>query len=285
MSQRSEVYRELRDRIKPLGELAGIQSTNGLLKGLDLLWRTLLRVRLIMIKTLIHQGKIESIKDVSAEDFYSLYLQIHNPKRERRLCEHCCGLVEFGITQCPYCGEKVNGQNTKEFLSSISIDIQAKPKSPDWNIDYSSKEMLEKARLKEEFDNTPKLVALTPEKYDQLPGPTGAHLTTGEARTRTRKLKLSRSAILILRWARRRELCNAIPLSISQLKELSQGDLILFVQTFQKKTKLSTREIFSSSMNELIRLALGYQGTTPIDVGPPPVGQIPEIDDGSTDGD
>lgn len=274
MSQRSEIYREFRERIKSLGELAGQQSTNDLLTGIDQMWRTLLRVRSAMIKTLQLQGKIESGKDVSAEDFASLYLQIHNPKREARLCEHCCGLVEFGISTCPYCGEHVNGQNSTEFLTSISIDIQSKPKGPNWNIDYSSKEMLDKARLKEEFDRTPVAVPRV-SRFEDLPGPKG---TSGETRHRTRKLKISRTAEEILWWVRRRELSQGFPYSMIKLQQFKRGDLAIIVGFFKEKSGLPWEKLWTQPIPELIKFILAHQPQAPFDVGPPPRGEIPEIE-------
>lgn len=283
MSQRSEIYREFRERIKTLGELAGQQSTNDLLMGIDQMWRTLLRVRSAMIKTLVIQQKIESGKDVSAEDFASLYLQIHNPKREARLCEHCCGLVEFGISTCPYCGEHVNGQNSNEFIASISIDIQAKPKGPNWNIDYSAKEMLEKARLKEEFDRTPVAVPRAT-RFEELSGPKG---TTGEVRdTNPNRKRLSRSASLLVRWLRRRELCSRFPFTSSQLVKLKQKDLKLLANVFKDKSSMAAESGLVNVPNEeLIRIILAHQPQEPmLDIGPPPIGEIPELEGDDIDG-
>lgn len=283
MSQRSEIYREFRERIKTLGELAGQQSTNDLLSGVDQFWRTLLRVRSAMVKTLHLQGKIESSKDVSAEDFATLYLQIHNPKREARLCEHCCGLVEFGISTCPYCGEHVNGKNSNEFMQSISIDIQSKPKGPNWNIDYSSKEMLDKARLKEEFDKTPVAVPRA-SRFEELGGPKG---TTGETRVTTQRKKLSRSADLLVRWLRKRELCKQLPLSGEQLNKLLQKDLKLLAFVFKDKSSYAGDDgLLNITREELIKLILAHQPSSPIlDIGEPPIniGEIPELD-GDSDG-
>lgn len=273
MSQRSDIYRELRERIKSFGDLAGQQTTNDLLAQIDLLWRTLLRVRAAMIKTLILQDKIQSSKEVQSEDFLSLFLQIHNPKHEGRMCEHCCGLVQYGITDCPYCGEKVDGQNSKEFLSSIQIDIVAKPKGPNWNIDYSANEMLDKARITKDFEGIETLKPVT--SLDEINGPKGM----GETRTTTKKRKLSRTATELLRWARRRELCSALPLSLEKLKTLSQGELQLLAMTFKEKSNLTDREIWSKTNADLIQFIRAYQPQKPLDIGPPPVGSIPEINE------
>lgn len=273
MSQRSEIYRELREQIKTLGELAGQQSTNDLVAGLDPFWRMLLRVRSAMVKTLKIQNKITDNKDVSADDFASLFLQIHNPKREARLCEHCCGLVEFGISTCPYCGEHVNGQNTQQFINSISIDIQARPKGPNWNIDYSSKEMLDKAKLKEEFDQTPRAIPRVT-RFEELGGPKGL---SGE-RVRTYKKKLSRTAQEILWWARQRELAQGFPYSIPKLQQFKRGDLAILAGFFKEKSGLPWEKLWTQPMAELIKFISNNQPQAPFDVGPPPVGEIPEIE-------
>lgn len=279
MSQRSEIYREFRERIKSLGELAGQQSNKELLLEVDQFWRSLLKVRSAITKTLIHQGKITDSKEVSAEDFSSLYLQIHNPKREARMCEHCCGTVEFGISTCPYCGEHVNGANTQEFLQSISIDIQAKPKGPNWNIDFSAKEMLEKARLKEEFDKTPVAVPRAT-RFEELGGPKG---TSGETRTHSPATQLSRSAERLARWVRRRELCSQMPLSLHQLKALKQNDLKLLASLFKSKSPHAADGFINLSNDDMIKMILGYQPDKPLDIGPPPVGELPDLesDDGN----
>lgn len=274
MSQRSEIYRNFREQLKTVGDLAGQQSTNELLKGVDQLWRSLVRVRSAMVKTLMNQNKIQHHSEVPSEDFSTLFLQIHNPKRDARLCEHCCGLVEFGIISCPYCGEQVNGQNSNQFINSISIDIKVNPKAPNWNIDYASKGILDEAKKKE----IATIPTITPKgrSLDDLNGPKGTD--PNDKRRHNGKLKLSRSTADLLRWARLREYAAKFPYSADTLTKLRRGDLHLILNFLKARTP---DEVIRLSHADTVSLILGHQPQSPVDIGAPPIGELPELDEDS----
>lgn len=270
MSQRSEIYRDFREKLKSVGELAGQQSTNDLLKGVDQLWRVLMRVRSAMVKTLILQNKIQNQNEAPIDDFSTLFLQIHNPKKEGRLCEHCCGLVEFGISECPYCGEKVNGHNSPSFISSISIDIKPNPKAPNWNIDYSKDSVLAEARRKQiEALPTIQPRGSTAEAFGGPSGVPASRHHSGEKR-------LSRSACDLIAWARRRELLQRVPYTAEQLTRLSYQELKNIALGIKARTYPELRVMKAP---EVIRVIMGHQPNHPVDAGPPPVGDLPEFKD------
>lgn len=269
MSQRSEIYRDFREKLKSVGELAGQQSTNDLLKGIDQIWRSLIRVRSAMVKTLILQNKITSHAEVPSEDFSTLFLQIHNPKREARLCEHCCGLVEFQLNLCPYCGEQVNGQNSQGFINSITIDIKPNPKAPNWNIDYSGDVLLSEAARR--AAETLPVIQPRGSTAEAFGGPSGHK----QQRVHTNRSKMSRTADELLRWAKRRELLAALPYTPEQLAKLSQASLRSIVYALKLR---ATAEVASLPMADLIKIILANQPNTPPPPEPPPVGELPELE-------
>lgn len=272
MSQRSEVFNELRAAVKRLGNLKGKNSTLDLIEGLDDLWANMIRVRAAIVKTLMNKGVIESAKDVDPRDFLSLYLQVHNPKRDSRLCEHCCGSVEFGISTCPYCGEHVNGQNSPQFLSSVVIDFDVQAKGPDWDIDTDPTEILDKNK-KEDISGLEYIKPIT--KRDDIIGPKGEPTRTNSRR----KFTLNRPTRDLVAWMKKRELARHIPYTVDQLQRLSKSHLYLLVSIFKDQTDLDWTQLIGQARDERIRFVLGHQGTKPIDIGEPPYGEFPDLED------
>lgn len=273
MSQRSEVYTELRKAVRRLGNLKGKNSTISVIESLDDLWSHLIRTRAAIVKTLINRGDIEKPQDVDPRDFLSLYLQVHNPKRDSRLCEHCCGSVEFGISECPYCGEHVNGQNSQQFLSGITIDFDVQQQRPDWDIDTDPTEILKKGRPKDDdIDGLDFIRPIT--QRDDIIGPKG----TAPSRKR-RFYTLNRATRDLVAWVKKRELALRIPYTTEQLQKLSRSHLYLLVSLFRDKSELPWIKLMASTREELIRFVLGHQGTKPIDLRDPPHGELPELED------
>lgn len=272
MSQRSDVFKDLRGAVRRLGNLKGKNSTLDLIEGLDDLWAHLIRTRAVIVKALMNRGDITSPKDVDPRDFLSLYLQVHNPKRESRLCEHCCGSVEYGISTCPYCGEHVNGQNSQQFLSSVVIDFDVQSKGPDWDIDTDPTEILEKNK-KEDISGLDYIKPIT--KRDDIIGPKGEPTRTNSRK----KFSLNRPTRDLIAWMKKRELAKHIPYSVDQLQKLSKSHLYLLVSIFKDQTDLDWTQLIGQARDERIRFVLGHQGDKPIDIGEPPYGALPELED------
>lgn len=270
MSQRSIIYRDFREKLKSVGELAGQQSTNDLLKGVDQIWRSLIRVRSAMIRTLIDQNKIQHPSEIPSEDFSTVFLQIHNPKREARLCEHCCGLVEFSLNLCPYCGEQVNGQNSDSFINSISIDIKPNPKAPNWNIDYSGDALLEESKRK--AAETLPVIQPRGSTAEAFGGPSGHRVQRVRSQNRNQR---SRAADALVRWAKRRELLAALPYTPEQLYKLTQPSLRSIIYALKLR---AIAEVASLSNAEMARIILANQPNKPPPPEPMPIDELPELE-------
>lgn len=264
MSQRSEVYQQLRQAVKKLSKIEGTSSTLDLISVISDLWPLLIKTRSVMVKTLINRGDLKDTKEIEPFDYLNLYLQIHNPKREHRLCEKCCGPVEFGITECPFCGERVNGPNSKEFLNEVVLNFDLKDKRPDWDIDLSAKEILEKNK-----PLPPMIKPIT--KVSLTPGPTGLP-------KRQNRRTMSRAARDVIAWVKKKELAQHIPYTGAQLKKMSRGELMCLASIFKDKTDLVWTELNFKPVDELSQFILGHQGDKPIDVGPIPKGKMPDLD-------
>ena len=272
MSQRSDVFKDLRGAVRRLGNLKGKNSTLDLIEGLDDLWAHLIKARAVIVKTLMNRGDIESPKDVDPRDFLSLYLQVHNPKRDSRLCEHCCGSVEFGLHQCPYCGETVNGQNSSQFLSQVVIDFDVQTKAPDWNIDTDPSEILDKNK-KEDIEGLDYIKPIT--KRDDIIGPKGEPTRTNVRK----KFTLNRPTRDLIAWVKKRELAKHIPYTVTQLQKLSKSDIYLLLSIFKDETDASWTQLIGETAENRIRFILGHQGPKPIDIGEPPYGALPDLSD------
>lgn len=276
---RKEAYLHLREQVKTLKTLQGECATENLIAGLDGLWRAMLRVRKAMLVTLIERNDIAKPKDVDTSDFLALYLQIHNPRLDSRLCDGCLSSVEFGITTCPYCGTEVNGKTTAEAKSQVVIDFDLPDAAPDWNIDTDPTEILDKDKKKAEFDATPVLKPIT--KRDDIPGPKGI-----SDRGYTKKPEsLAKSTRKVLTWVRKKELGQLIPLSPLQLSGMKRQDLMAMLSLIAPEQPVEWwKQVWTWTRADVVQYVLANQGDKPRDPGPVPYGEVvipdEEVDDG-----
>lgn len=252
-------YVQLRDTIKKLGRLQGERSTNEIIEAIDPLWRAMLKVRVDMLTKLKEGGG--NISEIPNSDFLAIFLRLHDcpsGDSDSRLCGDCFSAVGFSLSVCPYCGAPVNGHTTDDDRLKATIDFDQPDHRPDWDIDYTNDEILDKARLKEEAANTPEIKPIT--QRDDIPGPTGF---TYE---RNRKQKhLPKSTKLLLAWKEREDLCKQVPFSHETLLLLDHRKLRQIAYLFPSNPRL--QDLAPLTKDELIQKILGVQDTEKPDPG------------------
>lgn len=275
---RSESYKRLRKSVEGLGKLKGQRSTNQIIEALDPVWRSLLKVRVEILNTLKERGV--DVSKVRNDDFLSLYLQIHNGNSNSRLCNNCFGSVSDTLSICPYCGGDICGLSNNVDRSVATIDFDQTDYSPNWGIDYSAGEILDKEKLIEENQNTPVLTPIT--KRDDIPGPTGV---TQEPRKRSYE-KMASSTKDMIKWNRKREFINLMPFTIQYLANLAKSsvkkryanqDLRLIITLFPSGRGIEYSQLLTIKNDELISKILGWQENETPDAGPMPHGSLPEV--------
>ena len=260
-------YLELREGIKGLGRLKGERSTEEIIERFDSVWRLLLRTRVKMLNTLKKSGR--DISGIQNDDFLSIYLQIHNPKSDTRMCTGCFSSVDHTFSDCPFCGNAFADTNSDDDMVGAIIDFDQPEHRPDWDIDYSNDEMLDKARRKEEANRTPVIKPIT--KLDEIPGPTG----TPFGRPNKKPEQLARSTQSLISWRQREELVKGLPYSPTQLHSMSVNRLRQVADLFPSVDFM--KDLNHLTKHELCEKILGIQHNEKPDIGPMPYGELPEV--------
>ena len=258
-NKRGDTYKSLRKVVTELGKLQGETDTGDLIYGLDRLWRSLLKTRKIIVDTLKEQNQIKDASSVPVFDFYNLYCQIYQPRtKDTTLCNNCFSRVDTILTECPFCKSQVRCKK-----SEAQIDFNIVDAAPKWDINVDPSELLV------EVDPMDEMIQPITQR-DDIIGPKGS---TNQTRSKKMK-KVSTSTRKMIVWMRKREFGKVIPFSLEQLGELSFYDLRT-VATLMPHYDPEVVSRYDSS--ELITYILGAQGDKPLDPGPPPYGEIPEL--------
>lgn len=249
MDERARRYIKLRDSLQNLSKLSKKKcSTNEIMKQLDPLWRAMLKVRSAMIK------QLDLPEKPSPLDFYALYCQIDNT-RGKQVCSDCLSKFEGNI--CPFCWKQVEDMESIKD-ADVLIDFDAVNKQPNWDIKYSLNEF--KKPLPKEIK------PIT--KRNDIPGPKGKKK---DRKKYTRgKSQLSASTVRMIRWERRRELCENFPYTLDFLNNLKRVDDLRSICTVLAK---DFEEIRYLTKDQMIQFVLAKQPDKPIDPGPLPYGQ------------
>lgn len=220
MSSYADVFRELRQQIADLKELQGECSTTKIMRQVDPLFRTLIKVKLVLGKQLINQRQIRNLKDMPNDEFFALFCRVYSPDsvRDRRiLCKECFCEIDPYLGDCPYCLTPVDKEeNQKNLRLSAMIDFSIINNGPDWKVDTDANDIL---KLKEEMKTIPELKPCT--KVDLINGP-----KPSSEKTRTRKVTQGKTAAHELRvWIRKKELLEMRPFTPQSLKKLIHQDI------------------------------------------------------------
>lgn len=263
MNKEAKALRALRDRVKDIRSLSGSQTTNDLVAAFDATWRTLLAIRINMVRRLRREGTIESSSEFRAWDFAALFHTL--VEGEGTICGECLTEIAAGSGTCTICGASLQDEDLDE---QLDIEVPGEAEKADFDLDYEADPILA-AKAPERL---PMLKPIT--KKDLIPGPKGP-------KKKRRKLgahKKSEAAVAMFRWSRRKEFGRGVPYSFERLEKFPIQDLkaiAVLIPEYEHSV------VVAMNRTELTRWILGHQGDSPIDPGPPPFGEIPTIEKGT----
>lgn len=235
-------------------------TTNELVRELDALWRAMLMVRVTNIRTLVDRDGAKP-SDFEATDFYSIHCQVHGGKSaDVTLCSGCYSQYCTSHDSCPFC----NTLNMGNVISKddITIDFENLDKTPNWEVDTDSDDML----TEKDIAGIPEIKPIT--KRDDIQGPKGK----GKKRKK-HKYTLSQAARKLIIWSRKKEFGKMMPFSPQVLACYPQPDLKAIAAMMPGYDR---DVVLAYTTEELRQYILAKQPDHPIDPGPPPFGKLPK---------